>query len=349
MKSLIFSLMGALAISASSASLAAAHGGYRVVWDDFRQGFTADTPSAKWLHFGVGPFVADDGIETTSPCGGLWVSATGEHPLTHAPAFVKTMGWEDGTLSTFDHVKWLVIMNHFSSKGEVGFDAVPGRELVCQATVSGRIFGTLGHPFGSAVQNPSSDPRLAAVATSAFDPETFVIFNFLLTNTMIYAMYERAPFARTPTDDYASFIYAVPVATRWVFQEHNLQIAFDKSGGKVRWIIDGIEVFRVKKIGSRINRTHMLLDRGGDDTIVSPDQLDCGMGMFTFLDGYGPTNRGLVQIDEDESTYFHPLFGEPHQVGFVDPYSVEGNRLFGQGASMHVEEYVVASRPVSCP
>lgn len=345
MKSLIFSLIGALALLTSTEGPAAAHGRHGVVWDDFRHGFTVDTPSAKWLTFSAGSFVADDGIASTSS-GGLWVSASGQNPFTHAPAFTKTMSWEDGPLSAFDHVKWLVIMNHFSSRGQVGFDAVPGRELVCQATVSGRIFGASAHPFGPAVLAPNADPRLAAVATSAFDPETFVIFNFLLTNNMIYAFYERAPFARTATDDYASFIYAVPVAARWVFQEHDLQIAFDKAGGKVRWLIDGIEVFRVSTIGSRINRAFMLLDRGGANRVISPAQLDCGMGMFTFLDGYGPLNRALTQIDEDEGTYFHPLLGEPHPVKFLDPNGLEGSRLFGQGAEMHVDSYVVQSRPL---
>jgi hypothetical protein len=344
MRSLAFHVLAILACLAAYASPAAAHGKQRIVWDDFKHGFTVDSPDARWLHFGAGTFVADDGIPWTSCHGGLWVSASGYNPLTHAPAFVKTMSWADGPLSAFDHVKWLAIMNHEASSGLVGFDAVPGRELSCTAVMSGQIFGAHRHPFGNAVTDPGADPRLGAVAMSAFDPETFVIFNFLLTNTRIFAFYERAPFARDVYGDYASFLYAIPVAARWPWQEHELSIAYDKAGGKVRWIVDGEEVFRVQTIGARIAPEHMLLDRGGEDVIISPDQLDCGMGTFTFLDGYGPTDRGLVQIDADAASYVHPLDGEPYPMSFVDPTDAPESRLFGQGALMHVERYVVESR-----
>lgn len=345
MKSLVFRVLGALAILMIGRGTAAAHGGYRVVWDDFKHGFSADAPGARWLHFSAGPFVADDGIEWTSHHG-LWVSSSGWNPITHAPAFVKTMSSADGPLSAFDHVKWLAIMNHEASSGFVGFDAVPGRELRCKAVMSGQVFGAHRHPFAEAVSDPGADPRLGVVAMSAFDPETFVIFNFLLTNERIYAFYERAPFARDVYGDYAAFLYAIPVASRCAYQKHELAIAYDKAGGTVRWILDHEEVFRVDAIGARIDREYMLLDRGGEDAIVSPDQLDCGMGTFTFIDGYGPTDRGLAQIDADAGAYFHPIDGEPALMSFVDPIGSPGSRLFGQGALMEVERYIVESRPV---
>ncbi|APR81358.1 Hypothetical protein A7982_06705 [Minicystis rosea] len=345
MKSFGLSLARLLVILAALAAPAEAHGGYQVVWDDFRSGFTANTSDARWFNFSMGPFVADDGLVSTSSYG-LSVVASGRNPITHLPAFVKTMGQDTGALSAFDHVKWLVIMNHTSSKGLVGFDAKPGEELACEARISGQIYGTWGHPFGNAVFDPDADPRLGAVATSAFDPETFMIFNFLVTNKLIYAFYEHPPFVRDLYGDYAAFSYAVPVATRWPYQQHDLKIAYDKAGGKVRWLIDGNEVFRVDTIGARIDRRYMLLDRGGDDMIFSPDQLDCGMGTFTFLDGYGPTGRGLVQIEPDEDTYFNPRWGEPFGVSFLDEESAVGNRLFGEGAAMQVRRYVVSSRPL---
>lgn len=343
MKSFAFS-MASLLVVLGAAAPAEARNTYHVVWDDFKKGWSADAPDARWFHFSVGPFIADDGIESTS-CHGLSVVPRGVNPITGAPAFVKTMGQETGFLSAFDHVKWLVVMNHFSSKGFLGFDAEPGRELACEARVSGQIFGTKTHPFGAAVTDPDDDPRLGSVATSAFDPETFMIFNFLLTNKRIYAFYEHPSFARDVYGDYAAFTYAVPVAARSPHDRHDLKIAYDKARGTVRWIVDHVEVFRVDAIGARIDRQHMLLDRGGDDMIFSPDQLDCAMGTFTFLDGYGPTHRGLVQIDPDPGTYFNPRLGEPSGVTFIDDDSALQSRMFGAGAAMQVSRYVVSSLP----
>jgi hypothetical protein len=184
------------------------------------------------------------------------------------------------------------------------------------------------------------------VATSAFDPETFLIFNWLITNEMLYAWYERPTFARGAYGDYAAFSYAVPVLARWPSDEHDLAIAYDKAGGKVRWVVDGVEVFRVEALGTRIDRRFMLLDHGGVDVIASPDQLDCAMGTFDFLDGFGPTDRGMVRIDPDPGTYFDPLLGEPLPVTFIDDESLPGDRLFGQGATMAVRHFVVSSRPI---
>lgn len=350
MKSFAFSIAGLLvALGAAPVAMARparpveAQRAYHVVWDDFKGGWSANAPDARWFDFTVGPFIADDGVVSTSSHG-LSVVASGVNPVTGEPAFAKTMGQDTGFLSTFDHVKWLVVMNHVSSKGFLGFDAEPGRELTCEARVSGQIFGAHAHPFGAAVTDPDADPRLGAVATSAFDPETFMIFNFLLTNERIYAFYEHPSFARGVYGDYAAFTYAVPVLSRSPYSFHDLKIAYDKARGTVRWIVDQKEVFRVDAIGARIDRQHMLLDRGGDDMIFSPDQLDCAMGTFTFLDGHGPTGRGLVQIDADAGTYFNPRFGTSG-VTFLDERSAPESRLFGQGAAMQVSRYVVSSLP----
>jgi hypothetical protein len=343
-------MAGALVVLCAEAT-AEAQNAYHVVWDDFRHEQRADALDAdRWFNFAVGSFVGDDGVVSTSSHG-LSVVASGLDLSTGDPAFAKSMGQDTGFLSAFDHVKWLVVMNHFTSHGVLGFEAEPGHELACEARVSGQIFGTHGHPFGAAVADPDADPRLGAVATSAFDIETFMIFNFLVTNTRIYAFYEHPTFARgSAYGNYAGFTYAVPVLARSPYDRHDLKIAYDKSRGTVRWLVNGVEVFRVTEIGKRIDRQYMLLDRGGDDETFSPNQLDCAMGTFTFLDGYGvgadQTGRGLVQIDADVGTYFDARSGAP--VGpayFLDARSALESRLFGEGAAMQVSHYVVSSLP----
>ncbi|MFT3776176.1 MAG: DUF6081 family protein [Minicystis sp.] len=103
MRSLAISFAGMLAILGAAAP-ASAGGGYHVVWDDFRHGWSANTPEARWFNFTVGSFVADDGLVSTGPHG-LSLVASGVHPVTHAPAFVKTMSQDTGFLSAFDHVE----------------------------------------------------------------------------------------------------------------------------------------------------------------------------------------------------------------------------------------------------
>jgi hypothetical protein len=87
----------------------------------------------------------------------------------------------------------------------------------------------------------------------------------------------------------------------------------------------------------------VLLDHGGQEGPVSPNQLDCGIGMFTLLDAYGPGAKELVRLSSAPDFYFDPQQGEPAPASFVDDNSLESSRLFGQGAELRVAKTVVAS------
>jgi len=333
---------------------------YRTVWDDFRSGFSATiTPGAagvRWFYFSAGPFVGDDGLTTTSN-GGLRVVPKGINPTTHQPAFTRTLGQEPengGLPGGLDHVKWLVYANNIASSGFPGFDAVPGQELACETRLSGRTFGTAGHPFGARVQDPNDDLRLSGVAFNAIDFETFLVADFFVTNERIYALYERLPFGRPSSggtlNEYAAFTFTVPVATRSADDQHHLKIAYDRDRGMVRWLVDGNEVMRVNRLGYRIDRRHMVLDHGGTETLVQPRQLACGMGMFTLLDASRPGQRasnplsdGLVRLSAATNFYFNTGLGQPTPQTFADPDSLASSRLFGQGAELKVRSLVVAS------
>jgi hypothetical protein len=318
------------------------------VWDDFSGGFTVNTETAKWFYFQAGPYIGNDGITRTGPRGGLSVVPTGTNPTTGLPAFVRTIGQEQsngGLPGGLDHVKWLVYMNHTASSGYPGFDAVPGQQLVCQATASGGTFGTQAHPFGAAVSDPDDDLRLASIAVNVVDFDTFMVFDIFLTNKRIYAFYEHLPFARDRYGNYAAFSYAIPIATRHPGDKAQVAVAYDKAKGTVRWLVDGVEKFRVDRIGYRIDRTYMLLDHGGVEQAFSPNQLDCGMGMFTLLDAHGPGNQGLVRLSSDANFYYNPIVGEPTMETFMDGQSLQANRIFGQGAALQVQQYQVGLQP----
>jgi hypothetical protein len=325
---------------------------YARVWDDFRGGFSVGTPDARWFYFASGPFVGDDGSAATSRADGLIVRARGTNPTTGEPAFTRTLGPEgaadnpDALPGGLDHVKWLVYMNHHASSGVPGFDAVAGRELAFQTDLSAESFGTAGHPFGAAVGDPGDDLRLAAAAMTTIDFDTCMVFDLFVTNRRIYAVYERLPFARSRYGPYAAFSYTIPVATRAPREWHALKIAYDKIAGTVRWFVNDREVFRVTRLGRRIDKQYLTLDHGGVEADVSPNQLDGGLGLFTLLDGYRPSNQALVRLSTAEGFYANPGNGHVAAPGagyFRDEQSAPGSRLFGQGAELRAQTWVVSS------
>ena len=319
---------------------------YRITWDDSHDGFDATSPAAKWFYFAAGPFVGNDGIETTSD-NGLVVVPTGINLATGDPAFTKTLGQEDdngGLPGGLDHVKWLVYANHLASTGYPGFDAAPGYELTCEAWIRARTFSTDGHSFGGAVDNPNDDLRLASVGMNTIDFESFMVFDFLITNETIYAIYERLPFGRPALGNYAAFTFNIPLTATSPGQQRHLTIAYDRSAGTVRWLVDGIERFSIDRIGHLLDRRYLTIDHGGVPQTVSPNQLACGMGLFTLLDAEQPSGTALVRLSSVPGFYFDPEVGEPASQTFLDDESLAGNRLFGQGAAIRVKKYVVSSR-----
>lgn len=320
---------------------------YRIVWDDFRDGFTAGGPDDRWSYPPVGAYVPDDADITTSP-GGLRVAASGVNARTGAPAFVRTAPQDDRRGVLLDHMKWVVFANHESSAGFPGFDTVPGQVLSCETRLSARTYGTGGHPFGALVHDADEDLRLATVGMNMTDVETGVVFDFMLTNDVLYAFYERLPTESADPGRRAGFSFAIPVAHRSPGDLHDLRMSYDPQDGVARWYADGVEVYRLDKVGERIDRRHLLLDHGGVASPARPRQFLCGMGMYTILDGAAPGGRpgpALVRLNTAESFYFDPAVGEPHPQSFADQEAHEDTRLFGQGASLRMTRYVVSNLP----
>jgi hypothetical protein len=335
------------ALAAPSAALAAVPGADIMVWDDFQNGFDYSSPQARWLVPSAGALPAGDGIPTTSTAG-LKVTASGTNPATGLPAFVYTVPQEGsgGQSGVGDHAKWAALAMAFSSNGFLGFDAPPGRTLTCETRMSAQTFGTRQHPFGADVQDPDGDLRLASAAMLTVDTETGTAFDFFLTNNRVFILYERLTSSRAAGGNNAAFAYAVPVATRHPGQSHRLAVSLDRSAGSVRWLVDGRVVFQVNRIGYRLPSRHYLItDFGGTDQLVQPRQLACGMALFTFLDGDGPTNRGLVRLTNEQSYYFDPDLGEPAPQQFVDEQSRPESRLWGQGAQLKMANLTVTTCP----
>mgnify|MGYP001823761204 FL=1 len=332
--------------------------GYRIIWDDFKDDFAvaaAPGPDVKWLYFGFpqssgGFFLGDDAnaqVSQQGPRPGLTLRSSGVNPATGQPAFTKTVGQEGapdnpGVPGGLDHVKFLAYANNFASSGQPGFDAVPGQVLTFEARMGGRSYGTEFAPFD--VPNTDDDLRLGSVAMNAIDLETFMVFDFFLTNEQIYVFYERLPFGRPFLGNYAAFSYQVPVAARNPGDIHRLRISYDRDAGVVSWHVGGREVFRVSQIGKRIDPRFLTIDHGGEEPALPLvlNQLWPGMGMFTLLDAVLPSGDGLVKLSTEPDLYFVP--GTYLPLPFIDEDSLATNRLFGQGAEMYLREYVISSR-----
>lgn len=349
---MLFRLIRRAVVPAAFAMSVLAHGqaAYSMKWDDFSNGFSP----AKWFPFSAGPFVGSDGTVSTSNKG-LYVKAPGVNPITGQPMFTLTVGQENDPIDNpfglpggFDHVKWLYYALNFSSVGFPGFDAVPGQELTFETWIGGRSYGNEQNPFGSAVADPDDDVRLAAPAMNTIDLESFLVSDFFLTNKRIYALYERLPFGRGVYGNgpnYAAFTYAIPVATRNPGQMHHLSIAYNRSAGTMRWLIDDIEVFRVDHLGHRLpSRQYMILDHGGVEEDVVCRQRDVGFGTFTLLDGGTPAEQALVQLSSVPGFYYSTASGQPTGQTFFDPLGLHGSRLWGEGADLSVKKVQVSSK-----
>lgn len=320
--------------------------------DDFSDGFGTDGAEAPWGYFtipgtnGSEAFVGNDGLPTTTGQG-LNVISAAANPDTGEPMFTKSVPQEGGDPTALpggiDHVKWLVYGTAVASSGMPGYDAVDGSELVFRTVISGQTFGTVNHPFGDVVSDPEDDLRLASPTFNTYDPESWMVFDFWLTNKRIYAFYERLPFGRPQLGNYAAFSFQIPVGDRNPEDWHELAIAYDRAAGVVRWLVDGEEQLRVDRIGYHIDRSYMTIDHGGAEESIAPRQLSGGMGLLNLLDGSLPGGEALVRLSGIDGTYFDPLVGEPTPQVFIDETSAEGSRLFGQGAELRMKSFTVES------
>lgn len=303
--------------------------------DDFRGGFPRTAAGTEWEQQPIGDLPTGD-ARTSVTEDGLQVAATGMNPMTGLPAFVATTGQQvDGGQGTRDHVKWTAMPAQRSSHGFPGFDMPENGALTVSATLSAAVHGTDRHPFGPAVADVHSDPRLGCGSLMAADVETFSVFAFLVTNTRIYANYERL---RIPGTAYAAYTYAVPLADRMPGRTEELAITVDAGRGTATWSVGGQEALTVERIGYRsVDRAHMLLDHGGQEEALSPRQLTPGLGMFCLLDGaLGADGTGLVRLDSTPDHYRDPRLGGSSRQHFLNEAGSASHRLFGQGVELSV-------------
>lgn len=231
-------------------------------------------------------------------------------------------------------------------------------ELSVSAKIKTAAFGVDLQPFGSQVQDPQSDFRLAATSLTVADLQSGLLFDFFITDTKIYAIYERLEFYRPALGPYAAFTFAMPVGNTLPNQTHTYSINLNGAEKSVRWLVDGVEVYKIYTAGSLISRTLMTLDLGGVEQRTFPLQVQVAFGTVTLLNYYSPCNvqipvpgpalqcqfpaneTGLVQLNLPGAQY-NPRFGQPVPAAWVDNGANPAYRLFGQGVIMAISDLTV--------
>jgi hypothetical protein len=307
----------------------------KVIYSYYGDSLPTIGPNKEFSYFQAGPFIGNDGTLSSSCCGGLTIDS---NPFTK---------YEIG-LGVLDHVKFLIFTNRVFNTPSYG-------ELSFNAKINMEAFNVANHPFGAQVQDPQSDLRLAAAAFNVLSLSNGFIFDFLITNTKIYALYERLDIARVPYGNYAAFTFAIPVVDIVPNSSHLYTISFNADQKSVRWLVDGKEVYKVFMIGTLVSRQFMGLDLGGQEEMVFPTSLQIGFGTFTLLDAYSPCNVVTPALDGGKICQFPAgdegltqlAAGLYNPRNGIDPatYLTDGSQvidhIWGQGVVMQVEKIYV--------
>ncbi|GLI59340.1 hypothetical protein VaNZ11_001202, partial [Volvox africanus] len=271
--------------------------------------------------------------------------------FTQDPFTVSTPATPATTTSapaTLDHVK------HLAFAGPVNVSAT-GRKLSYAIRMTAQM--TIPSELPYKVLNPLDDFRLASCAVVMADFVTMMVADMFLTNTGIWALYERLPFARTDTYDYAAFIYTRRIATRvnsW--QVHDLQISYNPTSNTLEWWVDGKLKHSVSRLGMRPSGMRALFDLGGAEEVVTPASFSLGFGCFSILDGADPNARaftplattGLLDLNPTAATgsarevYALPRTWQVDTRSNATAAQDLSWRLFGQGTSLTVSAFKVS-------
>jgi hypothetical protein len=246
----------------------------------------------------------------------------------------------------FDRFKYFIV---FGSS----FAAQTSQEASFMAVISAHTNMTDQSPFTS-VQDPASDFRLGYAGFTVFDESSELWFSYFITNDTVFAGYERyTPFG--VTSPYAMFTFAMPLISILPDSIHTYAINFNAGQKSVRWIVDGVEVYKIYSIGSFITNEFRPLLATGTEDVTFPNQVRIGFGTFDFLEAYSPCvvtvpapfggtmcsfpalSTGLVQLRTGLTNPFNGVSGAVYESTGVSP----GSRIWGQGVTMYIANVTV--------
>ncbi|HZB80625.1 MAG TPA: DUF6081 family protein [Nitrososphaera sp.] len=189
-------------------------------------------------------------------------------------------------------------------------------------------YGTENNPFNV----PADDFRLSSGGMVSIDFDTFTVYDFFMTATKAYAVYERLAFDQKVKDPAAFFTYVVPLIDLEPGVRHHYKLSYNKSRYQVMYYTDGKRVFSLDEFGRRLSRDYdgysQFKDLPGsgdpdDLPLVQSNQRIVGGGLFTMLDGGMRHGNKLANIH--------------------DPALNTSKKLFGQGGKIRLSDIVVGT------
>lgn len=219
----------------------------------------------------------------------------------------------------FDHIKFLA----YSAA-----NTLPLNCAVLQTTwlANAKQLNIENDPYGDAVVNPNTDFRLASVSLSTIDSAHLLVFDFKITNKIVYAIIERVPGLEDIFGTYAAFAWAYPVLKSDNLQKeyHKYSIIANRDEGSMTWFVDNKPVLKYTAFGfyPSTHNVFKYCNCGNERHIKDPNRflvndyggvepsnpieiirLQSGIGLFTDLDYYLPNNTkgipniGLVRLE----------------------------------------------------
>lgn len=253
--------------------------------DKFTQWISPTDSLSDYKFASAGPITFNDVTGITVTPNGLTVSSV-PYQTTY-PAYI-------------DHIKALILVKKTFKAPKKGEIIVSSCVKAAQSFPAGGIPEDLQDtaPSLSGVTNAKADLRLASGSLSMIDNDNFMVYDCAFTDKMIYAYYERAPFGRPEyggaLGSYQAFSSAIPIGTRTATDSTKVEIAYNRKKNYVRWILNGVEVYRINRLGYPPQAQYVGLNLGGTPEIVKSKNITVGFGTFSGMDFYNPLNPGAV-------------------------------------------------------
>eukprot|EP00198_Chlamydomonas_reinhardtii_P008102 XP_001697439.1 predicted protein [Chlamydomonas reinhardtii] len=237
------------------------------------------------------------------------------HKATFAPSPATRLN----APSTLDHVKHLQLRQATRTRDDA--------KTVLSITMASQTFLPATIPY-TIYGNREDDIRLGSCAVNFIDFEKMLVADMFLTNTGVWALYERLPFARSETNIYAAFTFVK-------------RVKYIRSANIMEWWVDGELKLTLGRIGYKPPSALGMvagLDLGGFGCYALVDFADpTGRGREGFLN-LNPTASG----QQKDEVYFVPKTFQVDTRKNVSAISDPSWRLFGQGTSMSVSAIKVA-------
>ena len=265
-------------------------------------------------YFTFGDYVANDGVATQDHETGLTVSSV--------PFNLRGF-------SILDHTKYLVLTRDVFTIPNDDVDFFYEVEASYRAT---GLDSEGLQKYYPGIQILPDDLRLSAGALNIIDLQTGMVFDFLLSNNTIYALYEHLGIS----DSTDVFTFAKPVGKREPDQTHRLRIEYNKVRKRVRWLLDGNVVCEVVRPGIPLPDQALLLYNGEEFPMkeISSNELSIGFGTFTLLDFF-PAHNNYENIGQSYTT------GLEEVIPLTDVGSVYNKRMPGfDGHKVPQESFV---------